>query len=65
MVDASAASSHNAREVPNSAGDHALAVMFEPTHTELAGKLTVGIVFTVAVIAVLVAEVQPLLVAST
>ena len=65
MVAASAASSHNAREAPSSAGDHALAVMVEPTQMELAGTLTVGFVFTVAVTAVLVAVVHPFTVAST
>ena len=66
MVAASAASSHNAREAPRLVGVHALAaVIVEPMQMELAGKPTVGVVFTVAVTAVLVAVVQPLLVAST
>ena len=66
MVAASAASSHNAREVPRAAGVHALAaVMVEPTQMELAGTLTVGIAFTVAITAVLVAVVHPFRVAST
>ena len=48
------------------AGVHALkAVMVEPTHTELAGTLTVGTGFTVAITAVLVAVVHPFEVAST
>ena len=65
MVVASAASSHRAREAPRVAGVHPLAVMVEPTHTELADTLTFGTAFTVAVTAILVAVVQPLLVAST
>ena len=39
--------------------------MVEPKQTTLAGKLTIGIVFTVAVTAVLVAVVHPFEVAST
>jgi hypothetical protein len=39
-----------------------LAVIVEPTQTEPAGTLTVGVVFTVAVTAVLVGVVQPVLV---
>jgi hypothetical protein len=39
--------------------------MVEPTQIELAGTLTVGFVFTVAVTAVLVAVVHPFTVAST
>ena len=41
------------------------AVIVEPTQMELEGTLTVGIVFTVAVTAVLVAVVHPFKVAST
>ena len=63
---ASAASSHNEVEAPRAAGVHVLAaVMVEPTHTELAGTLTVGTGFTVAITAVLVAVVHPFRVAST
>ena len=66
IVAASAASSHKAREAPRVAGVHALAgVMVEPTQMELAGTPTVGVVFTVAVTAVLVAVVHPFRVAST
>jgi hypothetical protein len=61
MVAASLASSHNAREAPSSAGDHALAVMVEPTQMELAGTLTVGniLLTVVAVEMVELAAVQP------
>ena len=62
MVAASAASSHNAREVPRLAGVHALTpVMVEPTHTELADTVTVGkvLLMVVAVELVALAAVQP------
>ncbi len=63
MVVVSAASSHNAREVPRLAGVHALdAVMVEPMQTVLAGTLTVGkmLLTVVGVELVTLAAEQPL-----